>query len=250
MSTVILLSLLQGIAEFLPISSSGHLVIAQNLLGVKDGGMALDIFLHFGTLLSIAVYYRKTLWNMFVHLDLEFMAKLIVSAIPTVIVYYIFKKQIDSAFENPKVVGAFLMFTGSVLMGTKYLPIGTKNVSFIRALLMGLGQAFAILPGVSRSGMTLAVARSGKIDPSKSAEFSFLMSAPLILGGTLLELLKCGGTPDLGGFPWYFVGFGVVLAFLSGLAALYVLERTLKSRWFWLFGPYCIFAGLLTLFMI
>ena len=250
MSNVILLSILQGIAEFLPISSSGHLVIAEHLLGIKEGGMALDLFLHFGTLASIVVYYHKTIANILMKFDVKFMAKIILSCLPAIVVYLLLKDTIDHTFENPRVVGAFLMFTGAVLIGTRYIPTGAKEVSCFRAFLMGLGQAFAILPGVSRSGMTLAVARAGKVDSSRSAEFSFLMSAPLIVGGCVLELLDCGGSPDLGGFSWGLVMFGMFLAFVFGLAALYVLERILKSKWFWLFGPYCILAGLLTVFMI
>jgi len=118
---------------------------------------------------------------------------------------------------------------------------------------MGLAQAFAILPGVSRSGMTLAVARSGKVEPSKSAEFSFLMSAPLIAGGSVLEIVRMAKTPALlqiGEISWGLTAYGAAVAFVVGLVSLAVLEKTIKSRWFWLFGPYCITAGLLTLFLI
>ena len=129
---VTLLALLQGVAEFLPISSSGHLVIGQHLLGMKDAGLQLDVFLHGGTLLSVFVFYRKTILRILVERDWEFLAKLLLSALPAVLVYFVFRKKIDALFENAKMVGALLMFTGAVLFGTRLLPTGDKVVSFGR----------------------------------------------------------------------------------------------------------------------
>ena len=247
---VTFLAILQGVAEFLPISSSGHLVIGQHVLGVKDAGLQLDVFLHVGTLLSVALYYRKSLWRIVAERDFSYLAKIVLSALPAVAVYAIFKEEVESLFNNTKMVGALLMFTGAVLAGTRFLPTGTKGVSFLRALWMGCMQAMALLPGVSRSGMTLAAARSGKVEPSKSAEFSFLMSAPLILGGMFLEILKMFRAADdvaqdgvgIGLLMW-----GALLAAAVGYFSLVALVKTLKGRWFWLFGPYCVTAGLLTL---
>ena len=247
---VTFLAILQGVAEFLPISSSGHLVIGQHVLGVKDAGLQLDVFLHVGTLLSVAMYYRKSLWRIVAERDFSYLAKIVLSALPAVAVYVIFKEEVESLFNNTKMVGALLMFTGAVLAGTRFLPTGTKGVSFLRALWMGCMQAVALLPGVSRSGMTLAAARSGKVEPSKSAEFSFLMSAPLILGGMFLEILNMfraadDAAPDgvgLGLLVW-----GALLSAAVGYFSLVALVKTLKGRWFWLFGPYCVTAGLLTL---
>ena len=247
---VTFLAILQGVAEFLPISSSGHLVIGQHILGVKDAGLQLDVFLHVGTLLSVALYYRKSLWRIAAERDFGYLAKIVLSALPAVAVYAIFKEEVETLFGNTKMVGALLMFTGAVLAGTRFLPTGTKDVSVLRALWMGCMQAVALLPGVSRSGMTLAAARSGKVEPSKSAEFSFLMSAPLILGGMFLEILKMfraavDAAPDgvgLGLLVW-----SALLSAAVGYFSLVALVKTLKGRWFWLFGPYCVTAGLLTL---
>ena len=247
---VTFLAILQGVAEFLPISSSGHLVIGQHVLGVKDAGLQLDVFLHVGTLLSVAMYYRKSLWRIVAERDFSYLAKIVLSALPAVAVYVIFKEEVESLFNNTKMVGALLMFTGAVLAGTRFLPTGTKGVSFLRALWMGCMQAVALLPGVSRSGMTLAAARSGKVEPSKSAEFSFLMSAPLILGGMFLEILKMFRAADDAAPDGVGLGLLVWSALLSaavGYFSLVALVKTLKGRWFWLFGPYCVTAGLLTL---
>ena len=253
MYDVTILSLLQGVTEFLPVSSSGHLVIAQNLLGVKEGSMRLDLFLHFGTLLAICAYYFSSIRRVVAGFDWRFMLKILVSAVPATVVYFTFRARIDAAFQDPHTVGAFLMFTGAVLMITRYLPAGGKDVSFFRAFLMGVAQSFAILPGVSRSGLTLAAARTGKVESSKAAEFSFLMSAPLIAGGCLMELAKIADTPEIaqiGEISWGLTAYGVGLSFVTGIVSLAFLEKTLKGRWFWLFGPYCIIAGLFTLFLI
>ena len=184
------LSVLQGVAEFLPISSSGHLVLGKSLLGMNEMGMRIDIFLHVGTLLAIFAFYFSVIRRILVNLEWSYMLKVVASAVPAGIVGVLFKDQLEAAFASPKMVGGALIFTGLVLTATKFIPKGDRDVSFARALLMGLAQAVAILPGVSRSGMTLAAARVSKVEAEKSAEFSFLMSAPPIAGAALLELLK------------------------------------------------------------
>ena len=252
---VTVLSVLQGVAEFLPISSSGHLVIGQHLLGLNEPGMRLDIMLHLGTLASICAFYWRTIWRIVVKFEWRYVLKIVLSALPAVIVYLLFKDFIEGLFENAKMVGALLMFTGAILIGTRYLPRGSRDIDWARAFLMGCGQALALLPGVSRSGMTLASARGGKVDPEKSAEFSFLMSAPLIVGAALLEVVKAlrGTSPATGSgeeISWIFTAYGAVLAAVVGYFSLKILVKSLKSRWFWLCGPYCLAAGLLTLILV
>ena len=250
MFEVAILSALQGIAEFLPISSSGHLVLGKALLGLGDVGMRLDIFLHVGTLLSIFVFYFAVIRRIVMRLEWSYMAKVVLSAVPAAIVGICFKDGIESAFASPKMVGGALIFTGAVLTATRFLPKGDKDVSFVRALLMGLAQAVAILPGVSRSGMTLAAARTSKVDAEKAAEFSFLMSAPPIAGAALLEVLKSMKGAESAAMvetSWGLCIFGAALAAVVGWFALKLLVASLKGRWFWLFGPYCAVAGVLTL---
>ena len=251
---VTVLSILQGVAEFLPISSSGHLVIGQHMLGLDVPGMRLDLMLHFGTLVSICAFYWRTIWRILSKFEWQYVLKIVLSALPAVVVYFFFKDFIEGLFENAKMVGALLMFTGAVLIGTRYLPRGNRDVCWSRALLMGCAQALALLPGVSRSGMTLASARGGRVDAEKSAEFSFLMSAPLIIGGVLLEILKAlrgtSAAPEAAEIGWGFTIYGAALAAVVGYFSLAVLLRALKGRWFWLFGPYCLAAGLLTLILV
>ena len=251
---VTVLSILQGVAEFLPISSSGHLVIGQHLLGLDVPGMRLDLMLHFGTLVSIFAFYWRTIWRILSKFEWQYVLKIALSAIPAVVVYFFFKDFIEGLFENAKMVGALLMFTGAVLIGTRYLPRGNRDVCWKRALFMGCAQALALLPGVSRSGMTLASARGGRVDAEKSAEFSFLMSAPLIIGGVLLEILKAlrgtSAAPEAAEIGWGLTIYGAIVAAVVGYFSLVVLLKALKGRWFWLFGPYCLAAGLLTLILV
>ena len=251
MLEVLILSVLQGVAEFLPISSSGHLVLGKALLGIGDVGMRLDVFLHVGTLLSIFVFYFSVVRRILVRREWEYVAKVVISAIPVGVVGVLFKDRLEEAFSSPAFVGGALIATGVVLTATRFMPKGDRGVSFARALLMGLAQAVAILPGVSRSGMTLAAARAAKVDGEKAAEFSFLMSAPPIAGAAILELAKSLRCADAGGaqVSWLLCGFGAVLAAVVGWFALKLLVASLKGRWFWLFGPYCVVAGALTLLL-
>jgi len=253
---VTVLAVLQGVAEFLPISSSGHLVILQHILEVPEHlRLRLEVFLHAGTLAAVFAFYRRRIWAIFSGMfgkELSaradawgYAGRLFVSALPAVAVYFLFKRDIESLVSNARMVGALLMFTGAVLVGTRYLPRGDKKVGFLRALGMGLGQAIALLPGVSRSGMTLAAARGGRIGAEEAAEFSFLMSAPLIMGGVLLEFVK--GDVSSGGMSFFVLAWGVVVSAVVGYFSLALLLKALKGRWFWLFGPYCVLAGLATL---
>lgn len=249
---VTLLAVLQGVAEFLPISSSGHLVILQHALDVPESlHLRFEVVLHAGTLLSIFAFYARRLRQTLCGIahgrreDLAYAGKILLSAMPAVAVYFLLREPIDALMANARMVGALLMFTGAVLLGTRCLPRGERRVDFPRSLLMGVGQAIALLPGVSRSGMTLAAARGGRVSPEAAAEFSFLMGAPLILGGVLLELLK--GDVAAEGYPAWLMLWGAAVAAVVGWFSLALLVKTLKGRRFWLFGPYCIVAGLLTL---
>jgi len=249
MVEVFILSVLQGVAEFLPISSSGHLVLGKELLGLGDAGMRLDVFLHVGTLLSIFVFYFAVVRRIALKCEWSYIAKIVVSALPVGVVGVLFKDSLEAAFSSPKMVGCALMVTGLVLIATRFVPKGEHGVSWLRAILMGLAQAVAILPGISRSGMTLAAARAAKVDGERAAEFSFLMSAPPIAGAALLEIMKSMREPAAEAAcetSWGLCIAGALVAGVVGWFALKLLVASLKGRWFWLFGPYCVVAGILT----
>lgn len=250
---VILLAVLQGIAEFLPISSSGHLVIAQNLLGINAPGMRMEIVLHLGTLISIVAYYRKILIGLicgalrFDRASWSTIGHIALSAIPATLFYFLCHDRVDDLYESTHAVGGLLIFTGVVLCALRWMKCGDGPVTAKRALLVGIAQAVAILPGISRSGMTIAAARMTGVAPDKSAEFSFLMCLPLLVGAALLDII--GVTPQQGAdamSPWLLLA-GAVVSAAVGYAALAVLVRTLRGGRFWLFGVYCLVAGCATL---
>ena len=250
-SEVTLLSVLQGIAEFLPISSSGHLVLGKQLLGLQDVGLRLDIFLHVGTLVAIFAFYFSVIRRIVDNLEWAYLLKVVVSAVPVGVVGILFHAQLEEIFSSPQMVGVALIFTGFILTATRFLPKGGLDVSYGRAFWMGIAQAIAIFPGVSRSGMTIAAARIARVDAEKSAEFSFLMSAPPIAGAALLEVLKGAGAAaeSAAEVSWPLTIYGCVLAAVVGYFSLKLLLKSLKSRWFWMFGPYCLCAGLVALFL-
>ncbi len=251
---VTILAVLQGVAEFLPISSSGHLVIGQHLLGIRDAGLYLNVFLHLGTLVSIFIFYRKRISKIIaglIHREKEaiaFTGKILLSAVPAIIVYALFAKQVETLYNSPRVTGVFLIVTGFLLVSTRFVKSGEKDVDLRRSLVMGVAQAFALLPGISRSGSTIVAARLQKVSPDNAAGFSFLMSAPLILGGAFLESKDVFLAPetvscDISGCA---LVYGMVLSAVTGCFALAALVKMLNGSAFWMFGPYCILAGILT----
>jgi undecaprenyl-diphosphatase len=175
-------------------------------------------------------------------------AKILVSTFPAIIVYALFDEKIESLFENAKMVGALLMFTAMVLVITRYLPKGENSSTFKNALVMGIAQSIALLPGVSRSGMTLTASRMCHMSAEKAAEFSFLMSAPLIGGAAVMHIVESFSKPAAANeVSWALTIYGALVAAIVGYFSLALLVKALKSKGFWMFGVYCFFAGLLTL---
>ncbi|MDD3546620.1 MAG: undecaprenyl-diphosphate phosphatase [Kiritimatiellae bacterium] len=250
---VMALAVLQGVTEFLPVSSSGHLVIAQDALGIKLPGIRLEVMLHLGTMLSIIVYYRETLraltrgilrgerasWATAGHVAL--------SAVPAVFFYVLFHDKVDAFYEDSRAVGGFLVFTGVVLCSLRWMRCGANGVTAPRALLVGMAQAFAVLPGVSRSGMTISAARMAGVEPRKAAEFSFLMCLPLLAGAAALDAVR-GAAETSAALPWWLLLGGALVAAAVGYAALALLVRVLRGGKFWMFGIYCLAAGAATLY--
>jgi undecaprenyl-diphosphatase len=254
---VIILAILQGIAEFLPISSSGHLVIGKSILGLKTPpGVTLEVALHVGTLISTLIYYKKEILNIIKGLltgcrnSYQLAIQIVVSSLPAIVFYLLFKARIESTFESPKIVGIALIFTGCILLVLRWVPVQEKGISLWRALFIGIAQAIAVLPGVSRSGMTISAARISGVSADKSAEFSFLASIPLIAGAALKKLLESfsevpvQGTEALS--PFLLV-MGICISAIVGFFALSLLVRILRGRYFWCFGIYCLIVGCCTI---
>ena len=267
--TAIVMGLIQGIAEFLPISSSGHLAIFQNFFGMSDiehDYMLFDVLLHLGTLIAVFVAY----WGDIVTLVKEFftmvhlrrlpagqhpdyparrmIVMLIVATLPLFLVLPV-KDHVESLYSNTFFVGFALIVTGLMLFFSDRMRRGTKterNATMLDAIIVGFGQALAVVPGISRSGTTIAVGMVRKFDPEYAVRFSFLLSIPAVLGANILSLadaLKSGTDWSL--LPMYLVG--VVVAAVSGYLAIRLLRYIAKKGSFGWFSYYCWGAGLVTL---
>ncbi|MEI7902319.1 MAG: undecaprenyl-diphosphate phosphatase [bacterium] len=251
---VLFLAVLQGVAEFLPVSSSGHLVIAQSLLKINSAGMWLEVVLHLGTMVSIVLYYRKTLLALIRgllrgdHASWGTAGHVALSAIPAVLFFLLCKDKVEAFFENPHAIGGFLIFTGVVLCALRWMRCGEGGVTAQRALLIGLAQAAAILPGISRSGMTISAARMTGMAPDQAAEFSFLMCLPLLAGAALIGVVDASAQACA--LPWWLLLTGAAVSAAVGFLSLSLLVRTLRGNRFWLFGPYCLTVGVLTVLFI
>ncbi|MFH1122689.1 MAG: undecaprenyl-diphosphate phosphatase [Pseudomonadota bacterium] len=265
----IFLGIVQGSTEFLPVSSSGHLVLFQNLLGLKEPELLLDISLHLGTLLAVCLYFHSDLtkmikesWTFAVELlkgrksfsriaetpYASFTLWVIVGTIPTALIGISFRSTLEGLFDSVPVVGIMLLCTGAILAISGFISKnrdGRLNIGLFAALAVGLAQGFAIIPGISRSGATIVCGMACGLKRDVAARFSFLLSIPAILGALVLQL-SSEARHEIAFLPLL---AGLIAATLVGLAALKVLMGMVtKGNLFW-FAPYCWGLGLLMLFL-
>jgi undecaprenyl-diphosphatase len=249
----VILGIIQGLTEFLPVSSSGHLVLSQKLLEVDDPGVSFEILVHVATLFSVLIYFRgrisamvRSLFDTSLPEARRLILYILVGTIPAVVIGLLLKDQIESAFESPLMASAMLIVTGLILLSTRLAPRQTRPLGPGRALAIGVGQALAILPGISRSGTTITAGMLLGVAPDRAAEFSFLLAIPAIAGAAVLDIGDLSMLPSANLGP-YLVG-GVV-AFAVALVAVYlVLEAVRRGRFQW-FGYYCLAAGGLGLYL-
>lgn len=252
------LSVVQGLAEFLPISSSGHLVLAGRALGVESPGPGLELFLHAGTLCSICLFYRKRIAELVrsvVRLEregLRYALFVAVSMVPAFVFYCFAKDAMDAAFDSVRAVGWLLVVNGALLLLSavtdKLRPVGGGPTA-LRALAMGVGQALAVLPGISRSGTSIHAGRLAGMSPSAAAEFSFIMSIPVIAGAVVLQF-KDGVSGALAGFSPTDAAIAAVVSAVVGYVALKIVVKTLSRGRFWMFGVWCLAVGTVALLAV
>ena len=251
----ILLGIVQGITEFLPVSSSGHLQIAKELLGVQlEENLTFDVLLHAGTVLSTLVVLRREIFRLLRGLfarrfneEKSYVLKLLLSMIPIGIVGLLLMDRLNPLLSSPAilaVVGAMLLLTAALLAFAYYArPRQKQTISYRDAFLIGVAQAAAAMPGLSRSGATIATGLLLGNQKTAVARFSFLMVLAPIIGQTLLDVLDAGGLPDAGvGAAPLIAGF--LASFLTGCAACkFMLEIVRRGKLIW-FAVYCAAAGL------
>ena len=237
----IILGLIQGLTEFLPVSSSGHLVISQHFIpGFSQPGVLFDVVLHLGTLFAVVYFFRKKILT----LSRQYYLLLIIGTIPAGLFGILFQKSLESTFGDYKMLGIELIITGILNFLIDKANTAKDKITYENSLLIGIGQAIAIIPGISRSGTTIFTGVKLGIDRKKAAEFSFLLSIPAILGANIIQIISHG----LSNIPnplYYFVGF--LAALLSGVLSIRLVFKTLSEKKFGIFGIYCIVLGVLVL---
>jgi len=265
---IVILAVIQGLTEFFPISSSGHLVLGQHILGVQAPGIALEVALHLGTLISVFIVFAKDI-KLLLRASLSFVVAappsghtydltlyrrlivlLVLASILTAVIGLTFKDIFIALFAAPRLVGLMLIVTGIILLLVTRLQ-GTKTFWRMRnrdALAIGLAQGLAITPGISRSGLTISTGLLLGFDRDVATRFSFLLSIPAIVGASLLEvpaLLRA--QPD---FPLWWIGVGVLVAALAGVVAILGLVHMLKRGKLSYFAYYVWAIGILTMLLV
>jgi undecaprenyl-diphosphatase len=256
----VVLGLIQGLTEFLPVSSSGHLALAEALFGLPPGDLLFEIVVHVATLLAVVAYYRGELLQILAGFarpggnevagmsSWRWLGLLVIGTLPAVIVGLTLAARIEAAFGDYSTIGFSLLATGTLLFSTRTLSGVLRRLGAGRALAIGCAQAVAILPGVSRSGATIATALWLGVEREQAARFSFFLALPAITGAFILQLvkaLKSGSLPGVHDWGPLVVAF--VVAGVSGYVAVGLLLRALARRHFALFGIWCWLVGLAAL---
>lgn len=257
----ILLGLVQGITEFLPVSSSGHLVLVSHLLGgdATNSDVLFEVMVHFGTIMSVMWVYRKRIQELVsgfirraVHpssLALSYESDehfrmgvhILITMIPTYALYAIWGSRIEAAFDSPRLAAGMLLVTGTLLLLTRLRKAPNGSITAPKSFLIGCAQAIAMVPGISRSGSTICAALYQNVAPEKAADFSFLMLIPVIIGATIFkvaEALTHSGSAD-----WGILLLGTVVAFASGILAIRIVLNFVRKGRLQYFAFYCFLVG-------
>lgn len=248
----IILGIIQGLTEFLPVSSSGHLELGKVLLGdtsVPEESLMFTVVLHFATALSTVVVYRKDVWEILSGLlafkdneELRFSLKIVLSMVPAALIGLFFEEELEQLFSgNIILVGSMLLVTALLLFLADRAKNTHKTVSFGNSFVIGIAQAVAMLPGISRSGATIATSVLLGIDKRRAARFSFLMVVPLILGKIAKDFLS--GDLDFRGDNIEVLGAGFIAAFVAGLLACTWMIQLVRNSKLTFFALYCLIVG-------
>lgn len=264
----LILGVIQGLTEFLPVSSSGHLVLGQIFFGMTASQLIFDISVHVGTLLAVLVVYAADVFAILVSLagfvsklfssrpaahllkedkNLQLAVFIVIGSIPTAAIGLFLKQFEDVLFTSRVLVGAMLILTGTLLWASRkyyFNDTGKDKFGIKQAVFIGIIQGLAVIPGISRSGSTIAAGMFMKLDRHSAAKFSFLLSIPAIMGAEILgirDIINQGLTIDL------VTIYATIVSFIVGLIALKLLLRLVHSGRFHLFAPYCWFIGVLVL---
>jgi len=242
--------IVQGLTEFLPVSSSGHLVLLHKIFGFKEPQLAFDIFLHIGTMVSVLAFFAKDIFNI-LYKDRKTMLLILLACIPTFIIGILFKEGAEKLFGSSAIVGYMLIVTGLWLLAAHFVAVnrkGDRKVSWFDSIAIGIAQGIAVIPGISRSGATIGTGLMLGVEGSAAVKFSFLLSVPAILGASAVKFNNIGDALT-GTSTTPFIAGGAA-ALVTGMLAIYLLLKAVKAAKLWAFGAYCICVGTITVFLL
>lgn len=260
----IVLGIIQGLTEFLPVSSSGHLVLAQHFLGINEAGISFEIVVHLGSLLAVLIYFHKDIFALLLSAtklfsskksyndvnNLKILGYLLLATIATAVIGFTFKSKFEALYNIPLAVAIALSVTGLILYISDKIPNGSfddYNIGWGKAIMIGIGQAFAIIPGISRSGTTIAFALFSKMKREQAAKFSFLLSIPAILGAALLDFMDMEAIETATLVKY---SAGAIAAFISGFIVIALLINLIKKKKLKYFSYYCWLLSLVSIYFI
>jgi len=251
--TAIFLGAIQGLTEFLPISSSGHLSLANSLLNIPQDNLFFEVVLHLGTLFAVIIFMRKKiallLFGAYRELsnkektektNLRYIGYIIAGIMPAVIFALFFNDMIENAFSNMRFIGIFFLITAALLFSTKFFS-GRKELNLKKSLIVGTAQIFALFPGISRSGTTISAGIISGLDRERACDFSFFMAMPLIFAAFAKEMMDSHAKFDIN------VLTGFLSSFIFGYISVFFLYKILKSDKFYYFSYYLAIIGVFTI---
>jgi undecaprenyl-diphosphatase len=259
----IILGLVQGLTEFLPVSSSGHLVFSERLLNIKKGDVVFEVMVHLGTLVAVLFFFRKRIMAMILAIislvkkkktpeqqeNLKLVWFLILGTIPAVLFGLFFKKMLEESFSSIRWTSIEFLITGFILIATIWARDRGRKINNLNSIFIGIAQAIAIVPAISRSGSTIAAGMFSGISKETAAEFSFLLSIPAIGGAAILEIpefLNVASSSTV--LNIYLIG--TLVAGVIGYLSIAFLLSVIKKGKFYLFGLYCLALGILGLLFL
>jgi undecaprenyl-diphosphatase len=265
MLQAIVLGVVQGFTEFLPVSSSGHLVLFQHLFGLKEAELLFDISVHLGTLVAVFIFFRRDIYAIILSVlnycksvfktgsfspankdsDLKFALLIIIGSVPTAVIGLLFRKIADQLFSSVLISGSMLILTGVILFFTRFVKNSDKGISLFSvkdAFIIGISQGLAVMPGLSRSGTTIATGLFLGLNHETAARYSFLLSIPAILGATLLSFGDFAGSQIIAAKIYM---TGAFVSGLTGYLALNILFYIVKKGRLHYFSPYCLIIGII-----
>lgn len=253
---VIILGLVQGLTEFLPVSSSGHLVLLENIFGVSDGSLFLNVSLHFATLIAVVIFYRKKLWDIIKHPFQPEAIYLIIATAITCAIVLLFSDFFESAFSGGLLAWGFIL-SAIFLLATEWVSRKYENenypyikIGYKQSILLGIFQGLAILPGISRSGTTLCAGIVMGVEKKDALDFSFLMSIPIILASLVYELVKCKFQISFADVGVAELIVGSITAFVCAILGIKLMLKVVEKVQYKWFAIYLLLLAVITIIVI